>query len=260
MMNDKEFERFLELLAADIKWDSLREIEEAEAHIDEIEMPEWLDISTREMIREYAEEQEAIEREKAEASAGMRRRRAFDKVIRIAAILVVCLSIANCVAMGVSEAYRDRVFSIFESENDGAETLFSNGVNEDFLTALPKEQRELIADWSDFWYPMWLPEGFYLADAENSNMKRMTFLSETSEEQIVITMFDNDNMLTYDSDSAVRQEVRLHGSAGQLVIDEENNYVMVAWEDENEIVRVLMKNTTYDEQVLKIAENMIYIK
>lgn len=259
-MNEREFDKFLELLAADLKQDALDEIEEAEKQLDDIEVPEGLDAATRMMIREIADEQEAAERENRKSEAKGKRHKALDRVVRIAAIMIICLTAVNFVAMGVSEAYRDRVFRIFEFEEQGAETLQHNDGNENLIMRMSKEEWQLIADWDDFWYPMWLPEGFYLAEAVDDYSSVMRFASDDSTEQIVIQVIDVGDVLTYDSDTAMRSEVRVQGYSAQVIIDVVNNYAMIAWEDEDKIIEIRLNDASDSETLLTIAENLIHIQ
>lgn len=259
-MNEREFDKFLELLAADLNQDALNEIEEAEKQLDDIEVPEGLDTATRMMIREIADEQEAAERENRKSEAKCKRRKAFDSIVRIAAIMIICLTAVNFVAMGISEAYRDKVFRIFEFEEQGAETLQHNDGNENLIMRMSKEEWQLIADWDDFWYPMWLPDGFYLAEAVNDERQFLKFCKENALAEISIRVLEKDRLLSYDSDTAIMTDIKVNGYNGQLIQDINHEYMIVVWDNEEAIIEIYLSICNDTEMALKIAKNMVHIQ
>ena len=142
----------LEILAAEIG----QEIDEKNAELEarDIEVPE-----------DYHEEMLAFIRKLDQESARKEKKQMRQRWLRTAAIFMVCFVGLNAAALGTSEAYREKVFSLFYDNEQGGVTLnFDPG-------------HELIEEWDDYWYPGWLPEGYQLYAAERSgNMYVLLFL------------------------------------------------------------------------------------
>lgn len=222
----------LEILAAEIG----QEIDEKNAELEarDIEVPE-----------DYHEEMLAFIRKLDQESARKEKKQMRQRWLRTAAIFMVCFVGLNAAALGTSEAYREKVFSLFYDNEQGGVTLnFDPG-------------HELIEEWDDYWYPGWLPEGYQLYAAERSgNMYVLLFRSENIETELRITTRSADGTLSFDTEWLEREEMDIGIYDGYYFYSKEHNlsYVVLGIE---ESVIVIEHLGVIDKTVMKtIAENL----
>ena len=82
-----------------------------------------------------------------------KRRAMWRSIGRIAAIFLVCITVAGGIGMGTSEAFRTRVFEFFSSDEESYAGFRSN------------TEEDMLAGWSDYWYPEYMPDGFIMTYA-----------------------------------------------------------------------------------------------
>ena len=89
----------------------------------------------------------------------------WKKTLQTAVIVLVCVIVANGIALGTSEAFRSRVYSLFFNDEAGSVTLFT------------EEESELLQDWNGSWYPAYMPEKFRLVAAESDSDRYVLFFN-----------------------------------------------------------------------------------
>ncbi len=170
---------------------------------------------------------------------------------RIAAIFLIVTIAMGGITMGVSEAFRLKVFElIFDGEEGGM-----------FLKPEQPKEEELLESLSEgYWYPEYLPEDCELVFVEETETRKaMAF--EPEDKSYYITLFEyfaDGVSLSFDTEFLVREKVVIGESEGYLFTDEEYNSCVLVWHAEDKVLEV----TTYDfsdrEEILKIAKNIKY--
>lgn len=216
----------------------LEEYEDAAARLMDEQVP--VDEQFLEFARQYDKEQ-SQKKKKIKAR----------RLRRIAAIFLIATIAIGGITMGVSEAFRLKVFDlIFDGEAGGM-----------FLKPEQPKEKELLESLSGgYWYPEYLPEGCELTFAEEyETCTAMTF--EPQNKAYYITLFEyfaDGVSMTFDTDFLVREKVVIGESEGYLFTDEEYNSCVVVWHAEDKVLEM----TTYDfsdrEEILKIAKNIRY--
>lgn len=230
-MNKKD--KGLELLAELIAEDMEKELEEIEKL--DVEVPEELHQHMLEFVRE-------LDRKDAQ-----RRRKQFRiRAMRFAAVFCVCIITMGTLALGTSEALRERVFTLFHNEEDGSVTLRT------------KSEYDMIGSWDDYWYPTWIPEGYYLLGADKK-AGVMLFVSDTEEAEIRIVESSLDSNHSFDADTTKADVVKIQEYEGYLFIDQENCSVDVMWLTESRRISIKQKYSLDESVIFKIAENMEYV-
>ena len=226
---DKGLKLLAELIAEDME----KEIEEIEKL--DVEVPEELHQHMLEFVRE-------LDRKDME-----RRRKQFrTRAMRFAAVFCVCIVTMGTLALGSSEALRERVFTLFHNEEDGSVTLRT------------ESEYDMIGSWDDYWYPTWMPEGYYLLGADKK-AGVMLFVSDTEEAEIRIIESSLEKGQSYDKESTAAQPVTVQQYQGYLFVDSENCSVDVVWETEESILKIDIQNSTDTAMAVTIAENLEYI-
>ncbi len=213
------------------------EIENEEAMKALEDVPEYLDKNVFSII-------EQLEKENSEQRKKLRRKTA----LKAAAILIVCTAAFNVVALSVSEAYRSRFFNFIYNDESGS------------VKFLTENEESLLADWNNYWYPEYLPEGYYLHDAINDIDKTLIFLNNNGNSDIFIRFYNFDTNLTYNSDDVEIENVKVGQYDGILFVNQNYNYTLLTWLAENQIIEIKISESTDSELILKIAESMKFIK
>ena len=191
----------------------------------------------------------AMLRQKDRERAAARRRKKIDKAVRIAAIFLISIVMVGAIGMGTSEAFRIKVFSFFSNDGDGSVTIRS-------------EETQLLAGWEDYWYPEYMPEGFELVGAEQDIFdKTMAFESIREGEYLVIDVSSNENfVIDQDTEHTVIEEIKIGHYQGYIAISTSDNSCRLVWQTEDHLIDIHADNYQNREELIKIAENMKYIK
>ena len=237
-MSDKNIideNKLLEQIAEAVSKQYKLENEEAMKDLEDV--PEYLDKNVFTII-------EQMEQENAERRKKLRRK----TIIKAAAILIVCTAAFNIVALSVSEAYRSRFFNLIYNDESGS------------VKFLTENEESMLAGWNNYWYPEYLPDGYYLHDAINDIDKTLIFLNNSSNSEISVTFFNSDINLTYNSDDVEIESIKVGQYEGMLFINSDYNYIHLTWLAENQIIEIKVSESTDSELILKIAESMKFIK
>lgn len=166
---------------------------------------------------------------------------------RFTAVFLICFVSMGGIALGASETLREQVFSLFYNEDAGSVTLRS------------ETEADMIVNWDDYWYPEWLPEGFYMLGARDEN-NLMVFASENNDCRIRIKEHNLNTSASLDIDTAEIEEITIGDKKVILSIDEANKKMSATWMTESKIIEVNVENDTNKEVLTKIVEKMKYVK
>lgn len=231
-MTERNKEQLYDIVAGLIDLEMKREINQCDAMKEPI--PKELDEKQRALIRELEAERKAEKRV-------YRRKRGIQTV----AAILLCTTLTVGTSMGVSEGFRKKVFQIFNYEQDGA-------------IALRAEEEALIGSWSDYWYPTYLPEGFNMVGAEETDH----FILYQNEAGSEIRMFENnpDNVPVFDIDTFEKREIDIGAYDGNLFTSNIDKTIYVIWTTESRVMLMTFKELRDENQIKNILEGLEYIK
>lgn len=173
----------------------------------------------------------------------------LNKLTRAAAVFLISFVVVGAIGVGTSEAFRVKVFSIFKNDDTGSVTM----INEN--------EEELLAGWSDYWYPEYMPEGFILDGAEADEIeKAMHFSLVNGDAEIIISAKNSDNrVIEHNIEDTEMEEVNIGYYKGYMFTDKLYNTCDVIWQTDETLIVIFAINYTDKGQILKIAENLKYI-
>lgn len=194
------------------------------------------DQSFLDFAREYdkkAQKQKTVEKRK--------------RILQIAAVFLVCITTLTAIAVETSEAFRIRLYSLFFNESEGAMTL------------LPDQERDLIGEWEDYWYPTYVPEKFQMVGAERNPGERViVFQSNNQQKSFFITEVSLDAVIGHDTDTNTVEEVHIGYYKGYLFEDVQNESISIFWLTDDRQIVVSATGGMDKETVIKIAEGLEY--
>ena len=174
----------------------------------------------------------------------LKKKKLMKGITRAAAVFAVCLGLTTAVA----SAFHVNIFKLIFNPDSGSVTLLS------------ETEQEMIGDWEGYWYPEYLPEGFYLAEAEETKFsKAMLFVSNGSDATIVITNDKSGSQYSFDTDTTLIEPLEVGYYEGYYFCDEQNNHSYAIWQTEDMIITVSCENMIDKSQIISIAENMKYV-
>lgn len=183
-------------------------------------------------------------READTARKAERRRIQRKKYLQTAAAVLICTTITAGMTMNVSEGFRKKVFRIFNYEQEGA-------------VELRADEEDLIGDWSDYWYPTYLPEGYKLAAAEEID-HFMLFQNEKKENFRVFEEELN-AITTVDTDTTQRKTVKVGTHEGFLLCDSEEEGCKAIWTTDSCCVNIYFDSIQEQNEIIKILNNMKFV-
>ncbi|MCI8608831.1 MAG: DUF4367 domain-containing protein [Firmicutes bacterium] len=153
------------------------------------------------------------------------------------------------IAMETSEAFRVRVYSLLFDESAGGVTL------------LPEEENSLISEWTDYWYPTYVPDGFQMVAAEKRDGESIiAFESNDGEKRFYIDEFSFNAVMGHDTDTNTVEEVRIGYYKGYLFEDVQNQNITIYWMTDDRQMVVGATGEMDKETIIKIAEGLEYRK
>lgn len=172
------------------------------------------------------------------------------KIGKICACLFIIILISGTILISNVEAFRIKVYEIFFNEK-------SNYI--DFKQIeIPYDNNGVIpSDWNGFWYPQQLPYGFALADfTRNGQVIDLVFKNENND-MIFFSQSPTDELnLLVDNTDQNPEKIEINSGTAFWTSIEDSNLLM--W-DQGETFFLLQSELT-KEDIIKIAENITYIK
>ena len=107
-----------------------------------------------------------------------------------------------------------------------------------------------------------MPEGFELVGAEQDIFdKTMAFESIREGAYLVIDVSSNENfVIDQDTEHTVIEEIKIGHYQGYIAISTSDNSCRLVWQTEDHLIDIHADNYQNREELIKIAENMKYIK
>lgn len=184
-----------------------------------------------------------------DASGNGQTRCVFNRFSRYAAVFIGCLVVAGTIGVATSDAFKAKLFNVFISEETGSVALES----------VPEDSP--MENWSDYWYPEYIPDGFKFTAAEESNFdKIIRFDSIDSDQYIIISMWNSEGSVTaYNMDGVEYGSISIGEYEGYYFTDEKDGSCIVTWLTEEQTIRIISQYVDKSE-IIKVAESMTYVK
>lgn len=201
---------------------------------------------TRIYIKDIKPDPEILEmaREYDKKAALKKRQQRRKRFARVAALVVICVVTVSAVTLERSDALKLNIFRIFHNEEDGAATLLS------------EDEYDLIGDWEDYWYPTYMPEGYVLTAAEETETdKVMLFTLGRSEIRIIERPLDA--AMNIDTDYTSVEEIEIEYHKGYLFTNEEYDFVAASWIIDDRQLNVEMRGDASQATLMKVVENLV---
>ncbi len=164
-------------------------------------------------------------------------------------MFIGCLVVAGTIGVATSDAFKAKLFNVFISEETGSVALES----------VPEDSP--MENWSDYWYPEYIPDGFKFTAAEESNFdKIIRFDSIDSDQYIIISMWNSEGSVTaYNMDGVEYGSISIGEYEGYYFTDEKDGSCIVTWLTEEQTIRIISQYVDKSE-IIKVAESMTYVK
>lgn len=169
--------------------------------------------------------------------------------LRMAAVFTVAFISLNAAAIGTSEAYREKVFSLFHDEEHGGVTFVFD------------VEGEMVEEWEGYWVPTWIPEGFDLYATEKNDIGYFMMFQANPEEIIRVIEYLPGAQVAFDTDTTEMEPTSISGNDGYLLLDEEHKKGNLLWNIDGSLIVIEIQGVQITkENMLKIAESMEYIE
>lgn len=206
-----------------------------------IEVPEDYHQNMISFIRGLEQEEATV---RVDIKKGQRKR-----CLRAASIVLIAFIGFNTMAITVSAAYRQRVFSLFNTEDGKAVTLRT------------EDKYKLLEGWNAYWYPTEIPQGYQLTEANRQNKTDfLWFKSNKSSNSIRIVMMPDNYEPTYDLEFLTWDELNIDMYDGYYMVDERYNTHYGVCLMENYICEVQWEGECEKEDIEKLIASLEYIR
>lgn len=187
----------------------------------------------------------AMAREIDAARKEEHRRNRWKRQLRTVAAVLLCTTVTVGMTMGVSEGFRKKVFEIFNYEQEGA-------------VALRTDEEEMIGTWSDYWYPTYLPDGYQIVAAEETD--HFMLFQNSKRERIRLYENGEESAFSFDTDSLEKETIHIGPHEGSLFFSETGENSFAIWMTDTRTMVLQFEGLTDESEINQILEGIEYIK
>ncbi|MEA1975052.1 MAG: DUF4367 domain-containing protein [Bacillota bacterium] len=165
---------------------------------------------------------------------------------RVAMFLIAVVIITLTLTISV-EAFRLKFFNIFVETNDKYSFVKTDeNIKVDYLEKIPNE-------WTSFYYPKILPEGYKFLKAIKVNNAKYIFFNNAKNEEICFIQDSMNSESQLDSEGGLIIEVDINGIEGIIIFKEESN--IINWHNNNQ--NFYIQGNVEKTMLLKMAESIL---
>jgi intracellular sulfur oxidation DsrE/DsrF family protein len=169
------------------------------------------------------------------------RKKRIKRIKRISsrvAIILLTLSVAFTVCTLSVEAFRVKVFNLFQDTKDNYTEV--------------KAEEEIDQEVKGYYYPNYLPEGFTVEN--NKDLKSIRIIHFAKDDEIItFIQAQNESSFHLDTENAEVSDLFVNGNAGLLIIIKDKT-TTVFWN--NNEMSFSISGYINKEEIIKIAENI----
>ncbi len=174
------------------------------------------------------------------------RRQKLQRFSRRAAIFILFVLAVNCLLYTSVKAYRMNFYNTILSIKDKFTQI-------DMVKGAPDYTSDLPQDWTEKYYPAYIPEGYQLSFInDNPNTSTLMFQNDI-DNQIVFDQFYNQSSQQIDTENGVITQILINGEPAYLL--ERKNYRLITWKEDEVIFRLQVSDLDINEMI-KIAESV----
>ncbi len=181
------------------------------------------------------------------------KRKLFKKYIKVAAVVILAVTTTLATLTVSVEAVRNRVFEFLFQENDVYMNVIpveTSGDGKEIKSLLP-------GDWENFYYPNFLPEGYYFEEAEKDGIfSMMAFVNEDGDVLLFSQQPAEEGGLIVDNEDTEKGELTINGNNAFWM--SKNNETTLVWNQNS--TRLMVSGQAELDELILIAENLIFIK
>ena len=177
-----------------------------------------------------------------------RKKKYFSILSKVAILLITCVVSANFIFPESVDAFKTKIFGkLFNEVNESLSLKNENEIN-------------IIDNWNDYYYPQYIPKDYEIVAAEKTDEGSiMLFLSHNKEHELRIEEILGESGINIDTTFTQILNISIRASEGQYAINEQDNYVLLAWPEDNRIIVIRGDMSLSQQEYIKIAENMKYL-
>lgn len=181
---------------------------------------------------------------------GKKKVRIANRILRSAAVFLLCFAVVGGIGLGTSEAVRNNVLSLFK-EPDSKIITIQNEASVNF---------EEI--WDGHWQTEYVPEGFELVKTENSDLQRfMVFKEPESGAGIMISVITAKGYsIDLDTEHTKVEEIKIGNYKGFFTENSEHGSCGVIWQTDSSLMQIDTVNYADKTELMKVAEGIKYVK
>lgn len=170
----------------------------------------------------------------------------LNRLSHYAAVFIACLFVVGTIGAATSDAFRAKLFNVFVSEESGSITMES----------IPDDSP--MKDWSDYWYPEYIPDGFIFTDAEESNTERIIrFDSSNSDAYILISISDGDGTtISLDFSHSEVEGISINSYDGYIAVNDEAKVCNIVWLTETQVIDLYSNGYIIKDELAKMANEL----
>lgn len=179
--------------------------------------------------------------------AAKKRRTFRRKAARFAAIFTACFITMGSFAVSTSEAFRLQILHLFYNNETDSVTLRN------------ETEYDYIGSWDEYWYPEWLPEGFYMLGAVEKD-HLMVFVNENSPIEIRFQEYSMNSSASLDIHTSTAEKILINDWNVTLYIDRIHNNMTAVWLINGNTLEVRVTGSTEKKILIKVIEKMRFVK
>ena len=204
--------------------------------------PEDLDQKIRGMAAQWQKEEKR-----------KKRRRVSLRLASVLSVVVLFFFISSTMPEGYANALRIRIFTFLRIEHEDHTQLTPQEIN----PSREIMKNKLPPDWTQYYYPSQLPDGYRLKNAEiEAGQKIMTFSNDC--ESFTFTQREMSGGILVDNERTQLNEVKIGRDTGYWWKGDSD--IVLYWAAHDLILNIRASDAFTEEDLLNIAESITFVE
>ena len=192
-------------------------------------------------LRSLPQRMALIERETKHAHSRVKQRYGIARILKTAAVAVLCLNFALTVAVASNGTLRSYVFEFF---------IQTNSRSADIGFHVSDTTVDIPEGWTANCYPTYIPEGFELIQCVSIKSKNSALYTDPQDRLLSFTVYQRDTKVNIDAENAVISEIHINGVDATLFAKDTGNTLV--WSYGDQFIVIYMKGTV--DEIIKVAD------
>ena len=176
------------------------------------------------------------------------KKKLYSVLSKVAVIMLVSIMSFEIFMPETAEAFHTKIFSLIFDDKSGSVSLNN------------ESEHEMIGDWTDYYYPEYVPEGFALSDARKREFDSILLYENTDKTATIRILEESlETSMSVDTETTDMIKVSVGIYEGYIFSGVEYDEIMLTWIQNDRRIIISTTKALSNEVIIKIGESLKYV-